>query len=51
MLSEKALALIVWQPRQWQAIVIIGGLVTRMRTLPQRQPPSHGSFQSGMFLS
>jgi len=51
MLSEKALALIDWQPKQWQAMVSIGGLVTRMRTRPQRQPPSQGSFQSGMFLS
>jgi hypothetical protein len=51
MLNEKALALIVWQPRQWHAIVNIGGLVTRMRTRPHRQPPSQGSFQSGMFLS
>ena len=30
-LSEKALALIRWQPVQWQAIVTSGGAVTRTR--------------------
>ncbi|MEO5492950.1 MAG: hypothetical protein ABIR08_02865 [Sphingomonas sp.] len=45
---EKALALMCWQPVQWHSIVIIGGLVMRKRTLPQRQPPSIGGVQSGM---
>ena len=31
-LKEKALALIRWQPLQWQAMVRSGGPVTRMRT-------------------
>jgi hypothetical protein len=31
-LQEKALALIFWQPRQWQAIVRSGGALMRMRT-------------------
>jgi hypothetical protein len=45
-LKEKALALIRWQPVQWQAMVRSGGALTRMRTCPQRHPPSHGKFQS-----
>jgi hypothetical protein len=44
--SEKALELIRWQPVQWQAMVTSGGAVTRIRTRPQRHPPSHGSRQS-----
>jgi hypothetical protein len=40
-----------WQPVQWQAAVIIGGALTRMRTRPQRQPPSQGSFESGIAVS
>jgi hypothetical protein len=41
-LSEKALALIRWQPVQWQAIVSSGGAVILSRTWPQRHPPSQG---------
>ncbi|BBU58868.1 hypothetical protein KU6B_51330 [Mameliella alba] len=40
--KEKALEDIFWQPRQWQAAVIRGGLVIRMWTWPQRQDPSRG---------
>src|SRR4029450_4581881 len=42
--SEKALALILWQPVQWQAIVSKGGLVIRKRVSLERQPPSQGRF-------
>ena len=45
-LKEKALAVIRWQPLQWQAMVRSGGAVTRMRTCPQRHSPSHGRPQS-----
>ena len=44
-LSEKALAIIRWQPVQWQAIVTSGGAVTLQPHLPAaaaalpRQPP------------
>jgi hypothetical protein len=38
-LSEKALAVIFWQPRQWQAMVSKGGAVTSKVTRPQRQLP------------
>jgi hypothetical protein len=41
-LRENALALIRWQPVQWQAIVIIGAAVIRNRTCPHRHPPSNG---------
>ena len=44
--SEKALALIRWQPVQWQAAASSGGALTRIRVWPQRHPPSQGSFQS-----
>ena len=37
---ENALLDMRWQPVQWQAIVSMGGAVTRKRTAPQRQPPS-----------
>ena len=47
---ENALAVICWQPVQWHSIVIIGGLVIRKRTLPQRHPPSIGSVQSGIAI-
>ncbi|MNL66843.1 hypothetical protein D3C87_1913690 [compost metagenome] len=49
--QEKALALIFWQPLQWQAMVIIGGAVIFTRTSPQRQEPSAGSFICGMAIS
>jgi hypothetical protein len=39
-LTEKALLLIRWQPRQWQAPVKIGGPDRRKRTRSQRHPPS-----------
>ncbi|HEY0096029.1 MAG TPA: hypothetical protein VGB96_16990 [Archangium sp.] len=45
-LKEKALALIRWQPVQWQAIVRSGGTLILSLTCPQRHPPSRGSFQS-----
>jgi hypothetical protein len=41
-LSEKALAVIRWQPRQWQTMVRISGSVIRNRTCPHRHPPSIG---------
>lgn len=34
-----------WQPTQWQAMASKGGFVPG-GVLPQRQPPSRGSFQS-----
>ena len=46
--GEKALALIRWQPVQWQADASSGGSVTSRRTCPQRQPPAQGSLQSSM---
>ena len=49
--SENALALMRWQPVQWQAIESSGGWLILKRTCPQRQPPSHGRFQSDMFAS
>src|SRR3954447_20674315 len=49
--SENALAVIFWQPVQWQAEASSGGAVTAMRVLPQRQPPAQGSFQSCMLRS
>jgi hypothetical protein len=45
MLSEKALALMLWQPAQWQAMLINGAFPMRKRVAPQRHPPSQGSFQ------
>jgi hypothetical protein len=45
-LKEKALAVIRWQPVQWQAIVRSGGALILSRTCPQRHPPSQGRFQS-----
>jgi len=50
-LKEKALALIRWQPVQWQAMVMIGGALILSRTCPQRHPPSQGRFQSLMRCS
>jgi len=47
-LKEKALAVIRWQPVQWQAIVRRGGALILSRTCPQRHPPSQGRFQSFM---
>jgi hypothetical protein len=47
-LSEKALALIRWQPVQWQAMVIKAGAAIRIRTWPQRQPPSPEIVFSGI---
>jgi hypothetical protein len=47
---EKALALIRWQPLQWQAIVRIGGALILIRTCPQRHPPSQGKCQSPVNL-
>ena len=44
--SEKADALMRWQPAQWQAMVISGGAFTSIRTWPQRQPPTRGRAQS-----
>eukprot|EP01137_Pigoraptor_chileana_P012286 Opistho-2@357 len=44
--SENALALMRWQPVQWQAMASSGGAVIRRRTWPQRQPPVQGSCQS-----
>jgi hypothetical protein len=35
-----------WQPRQWHAIVTMGGAVMRMRIRSQRQAAVQGSFQS-----
>jgi hypothetical protein len=51
MLSEKALAVMRWQPVQWHAIVTTGGAVIFMRTCPQRHPASQGKFQSLIVLS
>jgi len=48
---EKALPDIFWQPVQWHAIVIIGGLAIAKRTAPQRQPPSIGRVQPAMVFS
>ena len=45
-LKEKALALMRWQPVQWQAMVTSGGLLIRMPTWPQRHSPSNGKFNS-----
>ena len=41
-LRENALALIRWQPVQWQAIVTSGGALILRRTCPQRHPPPQG---------
>src|SRR5579863_1875439 len=41
--SEKALALILWQPLQWHAIVRMGGALMRNCVSSQRQRPSSGS--------
>src|SRR5690349_10553058 len=41
--SEKALPVIFWQPRQWQAMVSSAGRVMRRRTAPQRQVAVAGS--------
>ncbi|XQU71614.1 hypothetical protein OJJOAM_004403 [Cupriavidus sp. H18C1] len=49
--SEKALALIFWQPVQWHAIVSSGGAVISKRNRPHRQPPVQGRFQSFMAIS
>src|SRR5690349_12648358 len=49
--SEKADALMRWQPVQWQAPVMMGGALTRTLTRPQRQAPSQGRFQSCMECS
>ena len=49
--SENALAVIFWQPVQWQAEASSGGAFTAIRVLPQRQPPAQGSFQSCIFCS
>jgi len=43
---ENALALMRWQPVQWQAIVRSGGGLTLKRTRPQRHWPSKGTFQT-----
>ena len=48
-LRENALALIRWQPVQWQAIVTSGGALILRRTCPQRHPPSQG--KSGRFAN
>jgi hypothetical protein len=48
-LRENALALIRWQPVQWQAIVTSGGTLILRRTCPQRHPPSQG--KSGRFAN
>jgi hypothetical protein len=40
--SEKAEALMRWQPVQWQAMASSGLALTFSRTCPQRHPPSHG---------
>jgi hypothetical protein len=40
---EKALAVMRWQPVQWQTMVSSGGASIRKRTLPQRQPPVIGT--------
>jgi hypothetical protein len=45
--SEKALALILWQPRQWQAAVMIGGAVIAIVVRPQRQWPESGASGEG----
>jgi hypothetical protein len=39
-LNEKALAVIRWQPEQWQAMVRIGSRLSLSLTRPQRHPPS-----------
>jgi len=49
--SEKALALIVWHPVQWQAAVIKGGVVISTRTSPHRHAPASGSLDGFMPLS
>jgi hypothetical protein len=48
--SEKALALMRWQPVQWQAAASSGGWLTRIRVWPQRQPPPQGSFHSVILI-
>ena len=50
-LREKALALIRWQPVQWQAIVRSGDTLTQSRIFPQRHPPSHGKSEWLMIRS
>jgi len=45
-LNEKALAVIRWQPVQWQAMVRSGGALILTRNCPQRHPPSQGRRQS-----
>jgi len=41
--NEKALALIVWHPVQWQAAVISGAVEISIFTWPQRQAPAIGN--------
>jgi hypothetical protein len=41
--NEKALAVMRWQPVQWQAMVNKGGALIRSRTWRQQQPPSTGN--------
>ena len=50
-LNEKALALIRWQPRQWQAIVSSGCSSILNRIWPQRHPPTRGKPKSAMTSS
>lgn len=45
-LREKALAVMRWQPVQWQAMVRRGGALSLNRTCPQRHPPSQGTLRS-----
>jgi hypothetical protein len=49
-LKEKALAVIRWQPVQWQAMVRSGGALILSRTCPQRHPPSQGKLHSLIVL-
>jgi hypothetical protein len=48
---EKALAVMRWQPRQWQTVSIHGASPRRKRTRVQRQPPSIGKWGMGMARS
>ena len=48
-LREKALAVIFWQPVQWQAMDSSGGALTLIRTFSHRHSPAQG--KSGLLTS
>jgi hypothetical protein len=50
-LNEKALALIRWQPRQWQTIVSSGCASILNRIWPQRHPPTRGKHKAVIMFS